>query len=394
MILSACWDEGGVDSGTSPYDITAIAIDPVTRIEIEEDDIGDDDGICETGEDCYPPGRVVYLATGDLTSGDLAAGGDGVYKSTDGGMTWRRIVSGLLDLTVRDVVVDLFDPNTVYAGTEGGVYRSSNGGEDWGGFPLPGSGAGITAIVIDRNSCNTIGLPCQKIYAASESVGVFRSTNGGLDLEPLTGISEQAVKSLAIHPPLYLPGQCDDVLDQENCPPLFDTTTVYAGTEGGHVFLFDTAAEIWREDSPPLSESTIQEVLSLAVDPFFVPPILYAGLRNESGEIDNLYRSIGRIWINVVVPGTLLDSVHVVDLAMAPDENNVNVLTIYVGISGLSKSTDGVKWDPINNGLDKTVLSLAIDPLDPNIMFAGSFNSRLFKTVDGGQTWDSIKISF
>ena len=376
VFLPACWDEEGSNTEALPYDITAIAIDPVNP-------------------------DIVYIGTGNLASGDLAAGGDGVYKSMDGGMTWRRVVNGLLSFTVQDVVVDLFDPNTVYVATEGGIYRSSNGGEDWGGAPLQGAGTDIVAIVIDRFSCNAPGLPCGTIYTASEADGVRQSTDGGLSWSIMNGgLTEPAVKSLAISPPLYLPGTfpdgcpdpqtCDDIRDVF---PFHETvSTLYAGTEEGHVFRFNGQQQIWVEDEPALSDVTNQEVLSLGIDSIVPSPIVYAGLRIEGGGVFNLYRRVGPAWSVVNIPSTVRDSVRIIDFSLFPGENNVNLPTIFVGINGLSKSSEEGVWRPINTGLDRTILSLAIDPVTPTTMYAGSFNSRLFKTLDGGETWFSIEI--
>src|SRR3989304_896923 len=184
LVLTACWDEEGSQSNTLPYPITAVAVDPVNP-------------------------NVVYLATR----------GNGIYKSEDSGVNWRRVIAGLLDLMVDDLAVDLYDPETVYAATEGGIYRGIDvdldepGVESW--ERIEGSGTGITAIVIDRNSCNTKGLPCRNVYTASESEGIHKSTDSGLSWGPMNvGLTETAVKSLGISPPLYLPGtfpdQCPD----------------------------------------------------------------------------------------------------------------------------------------------------------------------------------------
>ena len=62
---------------------------------------------------------------------------EGVYKSTNSGKEWRAINSGLpeglgLIRTLRALVVDPSDPNTLYVGTGGrGVFKSVNGGESW-----------------------------------------------------------------------------------------------------------------------------------------------------------------------------------------------------------------------------------------------------------------------
>src|SRR5438309_6234 len=55
-------------------------------------------------------------------------GGQGVFKSTDGGSNWRALgrISGALD-----VAIDPMSPFTVYAGTRHGVRTSRDGGENW-----------------------------------------------------------------------------------------------------------------------------------------------------------------------------------------------------------------------------------------------------------------------
>jgi photosystem II stability/assembly factor-like uncharacterized protein len=65
--------------------------------------------------------------------------------------------------------------------------------------------------------------------------------------------------------------------------------------------------------------------------------------------------------------------------------------TIYVGSlgGGILKSTDGgVRFAPINNGLDSLIVaSLAMAPNDPNLVYAGT-STGIYKTVDGGTTWN------
>lgn len=378
LFLPACWDENTFEDRALPYDVTAIAMDPVNP-------------------------NIVYLGTGDISRGELATGGNGIYKSTDGGATWRRVVNGLLDLTVNDLVVDLFDPNTVYAGTDGGIYRGIDtdpdpdepGVESW--ERLIGSGTGITAIVIDRNSCGPgkgPGFQCKKIYAASESEGVRKSWDGGANWTLMNeNLTEIAVKSLGISPPLYLPGTfpgscpdpCNDIRD---VPSRWPTTTLYAGTEEGHVFRFDNDAQSWFEDKPALSGIVTSEIITIATNPI-APNILYAGLKSEAGQL-GVYRSMdpGTGWqkLDITASCQPQDSVYVLDFSLGDDQ------IFYLGSRGLCRSVNEAPFEPISTGLDRVILSLAIDPLTPTTMYAGSFNSRLFKTVDGGQTWGFIEI--
>ncbi|HEY2805329.1 MAG TPA: hypothetical protein VGI92_05665 [Gemmatimonadales bacterium] len=82
---------------------------------------------------------IVYVGTGDFRSGGNIDEGDGVYKSTDAGRTWRHIG---LDSTkqIPNILVDPRDPNLVLVAAQGdlrtrggqrGIYRSTDGGSTW-----------------------------------------------------------------------------------------------------------------------------------------------------------------------------------------------------------------------------------------------------------------------
>src|ERR1035438_8547352 len=66
-------------------------------------------------------------------AGTWYAGGDGIFKSTDGGHTWTAIDSGLPSpVLLQSLAIDPAHPEIVYAGTEGsGMYKTINGGASW-----------------------------------------------------------------------------------------------------------------------------------------------------------------------------------------------------------------------------------------------------------------------
>ena len=81
-----------------------------------------------------PKGSFVRtLVIDPQTPATLFAGasGGGVYKSTDGGEQWRAVNSGLTNTSAQALVIDPQNPTTLYAGTDSGVYKTTDGGESW-----------------------------------------------------------------------------------------------------------------------------------------------------------------------------------------------------------------------------------------------------------------------
>lgn len=55
----------------------------------------------------------------------------GIFKSTDGGASWKETTAGLTNFNIEDIVIDAATPTTLYGVTETGVFRSGNGGDNW-----------------------------------------------------------------------------------------------------------------------------------------------------------------------------------------------------------------------------------------------------------------------
>jgi len=76
-------------------------------------------------------GIIEALAVDPSSPQTLYAGTDkGVYKSANGGESWTKINAGLTDTYIYSLAIDPSNPQTIYAGTLlGGVFKSANGGE-------------------------------------------------------------------------------------------------------------------------------------------------------------------------------------------------------------------------------------------------------------------------
>jgi photosystem II stability/assembly factor-like uncharacterized protein len=141
---------------------------------------------------------VVFVAAEGSAWGP---GGDrGLYKSTDGGENWRKVLEISENTGVNNVVMDPVDPEVMYAtseqrrrhvftkiggGPESAVYRSTDGGETWNksmeGLPKADlGGMGIAVSPVDRNVVYLI------VEAAEGKSGFFRSLNRGASWQKMS----------------------------------------------------------------------------------------------------------------------------------------------------------------------------------------------------------------
>ena len=92
---------------------------------------------------------VNALAVDPVDTSVLYAGADGVYKSTNGGGNWTRIVSGLdANSYAYTLVIDPANPLTVYAGCNTGPYKSTDGGSNWTKVSTRTAGGPTTRLVM------------------------------------------------------------------------------------------------------------------------------------------------------------------------------------------------------------------------------------------------------
>jgi len=152
--------------------------------------------------------HVSALAIDPATPSTLYAGthGDGVFKSTNGGGNWTPVNAGLTNPYVSALAIDPATPDTLYAGTVypgGGVFKSTNGGGNWTpvntGLTNPSETASVGALAIDPATPYT--LYAGTGYYVIGGGGVFKSTNGGEDWNVFnTGLTNLYVYALAIDP--------------------------------------------------------------------------------------------------------------------------------------------------------------------------------------------------
>lgn len=142
-----------------------------------------------------------YLGTSShATHGSIP----GIWRSRDAGSSWQRIITGLpTDTNVRDIAIHPATPTTLFIAVSGvddsGVYTSTDGGESW--RRLPGVGlpdpAAVLSVEVDPSDPNVM-------YAgAGRDVdpGIYRSSDGGATWNSISdGLDSRTVWHLAIDP--------------------------------------------------------------------------------------------------------------------------------------------------------------------------------------------------
>jgi photosystem II stability/assembly factor-like uncharacterized protein len=159
---------------------------------------------------------VVYVGTGEADMRSQISYGNGMYKSTDAGRTWAHIG---LDNTrqIGKVIVDPRDPNVVFVAALGhvygpnpdrGVFKSTNGGATWQKVLFSNNDVGAIDLVFDPGNAQTLYAslwntrrPPWSVYPPSygPGSGLFRSTDGGANWQPLTaGLPAEGVGRIGI----------------------------------------------------------------------------------------------------------------------------------------------------------------------------------------------------
>ena len=117
--------------------------------------------------------KIVYAGTGGFVGH-----GSGVYKSTDGGLTWAPSNRGMLDYVITALAVDPGDSQVVYAGSgSGDFFKSADGGATWANLTEKlkiiryGEPRNIRSIQVDPST----GI----LYVAADNSGLLYSSDGG-----------------------------------------------------------------------------------------------------------------------------------------------------------------------------------------------------------------------
>ncbi|MGA9528531.1 MAG: hypothetical protein WBS24_10480 [Terriglobales bacterium] len=157
-------------------------------------------------------GRAVAVAgvPGDSTTFYFGSVDGGIWKTTDAGVVWKPVFDSQPVASIGALAVAPSDPRTIYAGTGesdiredlssgNGMYKSTDGGATWRHIGLEGTRQ-ISRVAIDPQNSNVVYVGALgHAFGANEERGVYKSVDGGehwgrvLDLGPEIGISDLAM---------------------------------------------------------------------------------------------------------------------------------------------------------------------------------------------------------
>jgi hypothetical protein len=339
----------------------------------------------------------VEVAVADSDDGSIVYAGTmgGVYKSVDGGATWKLANAGLTSSQVYGLFPDPVSPTVLYAATDSGIQKSSDGGASWdvvlaGGYYFAGEfvagpngtgsqSGGVSSMVIAPSSPSTL-------YAWNGD-GVSRSDDGGATW------NHRAAEGL-----LTVDSQPTGYTGRLVLVDAGDPDIVFAEAEGQLLRSVD-AGDTW---------AAVPGIwgVGLLVDPNH-PSVMYVSgwverpQRLAEAPHASLFKSVdaGVTWTAILndeaagIWAKTLDSHDPAYIYLLELDDTTDTLHALVRSSDGGATWENVDFSTLGNHYDQ----LLFDPQSPDTMYAKTVDHAtevlsmdICRSTDGGATWQSI----
>jgi photosystem II stability/assembly factor-like uncharacterized protein len=369
---------------------------------------------------------------------------DSVFKTTDGGRTWKPLGPGLGDNHI--VWINPRNPKTLIIGDDGGANVSVDGGKTFsttlnqplsqfyhivldGQFPYHMYGASQDAGAFEIPSASNEGLGFNVLHAVALGESTYvavdpsnpkvtygsgyysalarldTSTGDEKNVTPwatyLPGLpaSEQKYRFGWTHPIMFSPAEPHTLFEAAQVvfrsddygrtwnvisPDLTRNDKSTEGPSGGDVYWDQTGAE------------TFPDVASLGFSPVN-KNIIWAG---SADGLVHVTQNGGTNWKNVTPKQMGSNWSRITSF----EPSQTQPCTVWVTASRymwddmrpyIFKTTDcGTNWTQMTSGIasDQSVYAVRIDPREPRVMFAGT-RSRVYVSLDGGASWQSLALN-
>lgn len=343
--------------------------------------------------------------------------GGGIWRSTDGGTTWEELTNGLPSNEIMgrvNIAISKSNPNTLYAAyvapyssTLYGVFRSEDGGDSWQQTAASGAeditgGQGWYYTEIAVNPANDAQVFLLGLYVlrSNDSAATFQQTWEGdavhADIHAIAFAPNGNAVIGTDGGAYYSTDSGQSWYDLENIPISQFYRTAY-NPHYPNLYFGGTQDNGTCRGSSNAPNNWTQYWGGDGFQPLFHPTnpnIFY--VETQNGEI---YRTIdGGESFEWSVTGIVSEDRRSWDMQYIMSQHNSDVL--YTGTYRMYKSTNGGEtWDTISPDLTDglvyaprfhTITTLTESPIDANLLYAGTVDANVWRTTNGGETWDSI----
>lgn len=308
--------------------------------------------------------------------------GQSVWRSRDGGETFQRASAGLfMEAEIRALVVHPQRANLLYAGTDAGLYRSSDSGETWEHLPAPfDTGAGWQAGTLIWSLLLHPHQP-ETLFVGTCPPALYRSRDSGATWEKL------AANITPDCPPIRYNRVTCIVADPQVA------TNLWAGVEIDGVWRSRDGGETWERLGEGLSSQDIHGLTVLPTEP---ARTLLATTNNDL----NISRNDGELWTPQNVK-TFFPNAYCRGIVQKTDDP----YTLFLGngngppgtVGSIQISRDGGEtWKQAELPVpaNSTIWTFATHPAEPNLIFAATVSGLLYRSEDAGATWHKCRHEF
>jgi len=316
-------------------------------------------------------GAVESLVLGDEQGGIVYAtiSNVGLFSSRDGGESWKLIFTEIGYL--NELEVDPTNPNRLYIAKQvdqkQGLYKSENGGDKWTAMPQPIPDVSTRVFLAFINPQNGILFGALRADMDDPSCdfgcGLFRFDE-----------TEQ----------FWIRLEEDGLLDENTGVTVVafdpkDPDIMYVGLVGGLVLKSVNGGQTWSAHS----QTPLSYILRLVVNP--VGGELW--VCGPGGQLPGgMYRYNGNEWVLMYSSSAPFSGVR--NMVFDPSAADTQSQRIWIAADGGQKSEDGGEnWSPLGSSVGEAI---ALNPLNPQIIYGGHSGFGVFKTIDGGTSWHPV----
>ncbi|HEY7329910.1 MAG TPA: hypothetical protein VH592_19905 [Gemmataceae bacterium] len=303
--------------------------------------------------------------------------GEGLFLSLDGGDSFRRACEGMfMECHVRALTVHPKQPDTLYLGSEMGLFISRDGAESWTRLPAPLDGMQVWSlwIVPQRPEVLILGTCPSRL---------FRSEDGGRTWSEAAARLERECPRLLWTRVTTLVGAPDD-------PNL-----LWAGVEIDGVHRSRDCGRTWQAIGSGISSRDIHALVVLPAQEGR-PHRLLAATNNDLNSSDD----DGATWQPSQIGRTMPWSYcrTLVQPCGRPEEILLGNGDAPPGSAGvIGRSLDGgASWRlaGMPGRANSTIWNFAVHPADPQMIYASSVSGQLYRSIDGGESWQRLSREF